>query len=244
MAPSISFCSLSWDEFCSAALDNYWRSDECRPLPIFGTDEKPNKHAGVRDWQKKTREEALAHCAATPSTALFLPTSLTMLVVDVDTHLSPAKLQKEIDGATWMADFHAATGICLKSYPTVQTRSQSGGWHFYFRAPEGAVKAVNCARVVVGKMVDGVHKQYAVDLRTIGGGIVMPGSVLANGKTYYPEPGFGPTEVAIGSIPAELLSLLNTSTVKKDKVSHKAKSMVIPTPDTSGVDPSAGMISG
>lgn len=73
-----------------------------------------------------------------------------LVIIDVD---SAEMGGHKKDGREWWGNFHAENGIP----PTYTVRTRSGGWHFYFRLPEGLDEDMFAPP---GQLADGVDVKY------------------------------------------------------------------------------------
>jgi Bifunctional DNA primase/polymerase, N-terminal len=136
-----------------------WPVFPCRP------DKTPATHNGFKDaTESPTRIEAW--WAGHPEYLVAVPTE-GLVVVDLDEpHTGPT-------GETWAWWCHHAEphGWDPTVAPIVAT--PRGGVHIYFRQPDGA--DVRCS---TSKLASGV------DIRANGGYVIVPGSVLPDGREY------------------------------------------------------------
>lgn len=73
-----------------------------------------------------------------------------LVIIDVD---SAEQGGHKKDGREWWANFHKESGVP----PTYTVRTRSGGWHFYFRLPEGMDPDMFSPP---GQLADGVDVKY------------------------------------------------------------------------------------
>lgn len=96
------------------------------------------------------------------------------------------------------------TGLHLP--PTLTVKTGNGGWHHYYRFPEGRVIR-NSAGVI------GIH----LDIRAEGGYVVAPPSLHPNANNYEWLDALSPSDLEIADIPQWLLEDLSSpNIVKKD----------------------------
>ncbi|BBY06018.1 bifunctional DNA primase/polymerase [Mycobacterium noviomagense] len=153
------------------------------------------------DWSRRVFEDP-ADWAGWD--AIAINTGLSgLVVVDIDTS----------HGKNGFESLEAA-GVELPSTPLV-IATQSGGRHFYYRAPEDT--EVRSGANVLGMV--------GVDIRASGGNVFAPGTVLPGGGAYRQADGSRGVSVwELPEFPAELAKrLVGTSTRTRDDVAVVAE---------------------
>ncbi len=84
-------------------------------------------------------------------------------------------------------------------------RTPRGGWHLYFRYPEG------------GNLTVGVGVMPGVDFRGEGGYVIAPPSINGSGKAYAWQSGLALGEVAPPPLPDAIIKLINNKAYKREK---------------------------
>jgi len=158
---------------------NVW--PDVRPRGQGGVHRATTDAALVRDWWWRW-----------PGSDIGLATGPDSGVWVLDADLDAAKGK---DGFATLADY-AAQGLGLP--PTVQQITPSGGRHWLFRWPSGQ-EVANSSEKRLGN---------GLDVRGLGGYIVLPPSRHPTGKCYAWDPGAGLDQVAIADAPAWLLAKL------------------------------------
>lgn len=99
-------------------------------------------------------------------------------------------------------DTYAGEGLLtLEDEQTLTSLTGSGGTHLLWKMPDGAT---------YGNATGNLPK--GVDVRGMGGYIVLPPSIHPNGNTYQWEAGYGPHEMPIAPLPEWLDIVLETCT--------------------------------
>lgn len=110
----------------------------------------------------------------------------------------------DIDGAggrARLAELEAKHGALPKTWK-VSTGREDGGFHLWFRAPDGReLKSVGHA------MIDG--KRDSVDQKGRGGFVVCAGSLHASGRRYRWDDGCAPDECELAQLPEAWLAILD-----------------------------------
>lgn len=94
---------------------------------------------------------------------------------------------------------------------TVTSLTGSGGTHLIFRMPEGAKYGNSTRGLPAG-----------VDVRGVGGYIVLPPSIHPNGREYAWESGYSPFEVDVLPLPTGLRELLDSAHVARRPLNQYA----------------------
>jgi putative DNA primase/helicase len=98
-------------------------------------------------------------------------------------------------GRQWLADMEAQHGP-LPTTPVCQTGG--GGLHYHFKYPSNGTKVFNSQKKIAPK----------VDVRGIGGNIVLPPSSHKSGNTYQWIEGKSPHDVALADPPPWLMEVI------------------------------------
>lgn len=93
----------------------------------------------------------------------------------------------------------------LREMPTVASRTGGGGWHLFFRVPDGAVIGNSRGRLPLG-----------VDVRGAGGYVVLPPSVHPSGQRYAWAEGCSPEEQVSRTLPGFVLEHIKSKSAHAD----------------------------
>ena len=160
------------------------------------------KRPVLRAWQsapRETLEQALAWAAAGNVGLRTGQASGGLIVIDLDT----AKSYYDQDKVK-------ALGLAKD---TVIAVTGSGGYHLYYQLPDTVIVGNHTGKV------DDYHLAPAVDYKSTGGQVVLPGSIHpgdpeipgggpAKGKPYRWMPGHSPAEIAVRPIQSHVLRLI------------------------------------
>lgn len=167
---ALAYAEIGWPVFPVAPLDRISGRCGCKDGPAC---ESIAKHPLVR-WSETAStdpEQIRSWWAWKPSANIGVPTGARsgLVVVDIDRqHDGPATRQSL-----------AAAGVVFP--PTLAARTRNGGWHFFYRAPEGTRVANTTAELA------GIGKTPGIDVRGDGGYIIAAPSV----RPLDPDPTSG-----------------------------------------------------
>ncbi len=97
----------------------------------------------------------------------------------------------DIDPGAQLSGLHDSLGFDIREYPTIRARTPRGGWHIYFRVPDGMVVKNSQSKLAP-----------KVDVRGDGGYVVASPSVRTDGAYEWAPPLAGYTGLA--ALPVEV----------------------------------------
>lgn len=157
--------------------------------PLIPADKRPL----LSDWPNRATSDldtVRAWWEATPYANIGLACGPTGLVA-IDLDLDP---DKDLDGRQAWAELAPTLG---GPWDTLTSNTPRGGRHLVYRAPDGAVIRNSASKLGPG-----------IDVRGAGGYIVLPPSLVDDGRGYAWEPGRGPGDMEPATLPAEVAALL------------------------------------
>ena len=184
--------------------------------PVFPVGD--NKRPAVKAWEQKatTDENQIRswyeNLSMNGCNFGFCPGRAGIAVIDLDMN-KKGKDGTAVNGRDSLADFCKEQGKTLPETFTVKT--PSGGLHYYYKVPR-AVRSKNAFLP-------------AVDVKTSGGYVVIPGSTNANGGKYEVSCG-----IAVADMPQWFLDLYGhqaNAEAAKEKVTQPPADITADTPD-------------